>query len=356
MVDELLRVGSIKDPRIEAAFRSIPRQLFLPGVEPAIVYRDDAISIQHGEDGLPTSSSSQPTMMATMLEQLSLAGGASVLEIGTGSGYNAALLGVIVGDGGRVRTLDIDEDLVAAAQQHLRAAGVSNIHATVADGWSGFPADAPYDRVEVTVGVWDLSPAWIGQLAPGGIIVAPLWLRGGVQASIAFRRDGADLVSVSVSPCGFIRMRGPHAGPEVFMPVGDWVLCDDGTDESEREQILRLLRSPAIVSGAPGFPDGWFIRVALSHPRPVRMWTRQEPWLDRRGILLPDGTGLAVSEDGRILTFGNTQARDDLLDVAFASSKLEDVTVIASPTNTRSAETGTSLVRPAFTYSFVWAH
>ncbi len=133
MVDELVHTGSISAPHIEAAFRSTPRHLFLPDVEPELVYRDDAIAIKHGEDGLPISSSSQPAMMATMLEQLALSGGESVLEIGTGSGYNAALLGAIVGTSGRVRTLDID-DLVARAQQHLRSAGVTNVHAVAADG------------------------------------------------------------------------------------------------------------------------------------------------------------------------------------------------------------------------------
>ena len=356
MVDELVRSGSIKTPPIEAAFRSTPRHLFLPGVDPEMVYRDDAIPIKHGKDGLPTSSSSQPAMMATMLEQLELSRGHSVLEIGTGSGYNAALLGAIVGEGGRVRTLDIDDELVADAQQHLRSAGVSNVQAIAADGWSGFGGDAPYDRIEVSVGVWDLSPAWVDQLAPDGIIVVPLWLRAGVQASIAFRRDGRDLISVHAAPCAFLQLRGPHAGPEAFVPVDGWVLCEDAADSPQRDQVLRLLETPATVSEAPHLPDAWFTQVALSHPTPIRMWTTQEPWVDRQGIMLADRTGLAVTEAGRILTFGNPKARDELLRFASASSgDLEGVTVHARRTSQPSEATGISLARPDFTYSFAWS-
>ena len=127
-----------------------------------------------------------------MLEQLSLSSDDNVLEVGTGSGYNAALLGAIVGAGGRVRTIDVDEDLVARAQEHLRSAGSVNVRAIAGDGWSGSTHDAPYDRIEITVGVWDISPAWIDQLGADGIIVVPLWLRAGVQASIAFRRTATN--------------------------------------------------------------------------------------------------------------------------------------------------------------------
>ncbi len=355
MVDQLVRSGSITAPHIEAAFRSTPRHLFLPDIDPGVVYTDDAIPIKHGEDGLPISSSSQPAMMATMLEQLALSGGESVLEIGTGSGYNAALLGAIVGDGGRVRTLDIDEDLVARAQQYLRSAGATNVHATAADGWSGFEEGSPYDRVEVTVGVSDISPAWVDQLAPDGIIVVPLWLRAGVQASIAFRRDGSDLVSIDVTPCGFMRLRGPHAGPETYFPLDGWVLCDDATDPSRRDTARRLLESPTTSTQAPNLPSGWFARVALSHPAPIRMWTTQEPWLDRQGIMLPDWTGLAVTEGERILTFGDARAYDELLRVASASEgDLEQVTVQARRGRVPSDTTDAILMRPAFSYSFFW--
>jgi methyltransferase of FxLD system len=355
MVDQLVRNGSITAPDIEAAFRSTPRHLFLPDVDPGVVYMDEAIPIKRDEDGLPISSSSQPAMMATMLDQLTLSGRESVLEIGTGSGYNAALIGAIVG-GGRVRTVDIDEDLVARAQQHLRSVGVTNVQASVADGWFGFEEESPYDRVEVTVGVWDISPAWFDQLVPDGIIVLPLWLRAGIQASIAFRRDGADLVSVDVAPCGFMRLRGPHAGPEAFVSLDGWVLCDDATDSSQRDTVRRLLETPAAITQAPKLASEWFTGVAMSHPNPIRMWTAREPWLDRQGIMLPDRQGLALTEGDRVLTFGDARARDELLRVATTSSgHLEDVTVRAHRGTIPSDTTGMILTRSAFSYSVSWS-
>ena len=355
MVDGLVDSGSIRSSRVEAAFRSIPRHLFVPDADPGLVYAGEAIPIKHGEDGLPTSSSSEPAIMATMLEQLSLSSGHSVLEVGTGSGYNAALLGAIVGEGGRVRTIDLDEALVDRAQQHLRSASSANVLAVAGDGWSGFIDDAPYDRIEVTVGVWDISPAWVDQLAADGILVVPLWLRAGVQASIAFRQAGSGLVSISVVPCGFMRLRGPHAGPEAYVPLEGWVLCEDATDPAQRDATLRLLRSAPTIAEAPSLPRQWFTRVALSHPSPVRLLSTSEPWLHREGILLPDGSGLAMIEGERILTFGDPTARDELLRVASASEgDLERVTIRARLTTEPADAPGAVLVRPAFSYSFEW--
>lgn len=355
MVDGLVDSGSIRTSRVEAAFRSIPRHLFVPDADPELVYAGEAIPIEHGEDGLPISSSSEPAIMATMLEQLSLSSGHNVLEVGTGSGYNAALLGAILGEGGRVRTIDLDEALVERAQQLLRSASSANVLAAARDGWFGFSEDAPYDRIEVTVGVWDISPDWVDQLAGNGILVVPLWLRAGVQASIAFRHDGSDLVSVSVAPCGFMRLRGPHAGPETYVPVQGWVLCDDATDPAQRDATLRLLRSAPTISEAPSLPRQWFTRVALSHPSPVRLLSTSEPWLHREGILLPDGSGLAMTEGERILTFGDPTARDELVRVASASEgELEHVIIRAHRAGDRPDRTETPLLRPAFSYSFEW--
>jgi protein-L-isoaspartate(D-aspartate) O-methyltransferase len=124
LVDALLRRGAITDPRVEAAFRAIPRHLFLPDVPLAEVYRGQAIPTKI-RDGEAISSSSQPEIMATMLDQLRLAPGLRVLEIGAGTGYNAALMAHIVGEKGAVVTMDVDDDLVESARAHLRAAGAS---------------------------------------------------------------------------------------------------------------------------------------------------------------------------------------------------------------------------------------
>ncbi|HEV2784626.1 MAG TPA: methyltransferase, FxLD system [Actinophytocola sp.] len=198
------------------ALRTVPRHVFLPHLPPESVYRDEAIVTRRDEAGRPTSSSSQPAIMAIMLDQLGVAPGQRVLEIGAGTGYNAALLAHLAGPTGEVVTVDLDPDLVDRARTHLTAAGYPGVHVVCADGAGGFAPRAPYDRVIATVGVWDLAPAWLEQLDPAGRLVVPLDLRG-VQRSVAFERAGGHWASVSVQPCGFMRMRGPFAGPEQLL-------------------------------------------------------------------------------------------------------------------------------------------
>jgi protein-L-isoaspartate(D-aspartate) O-methyltransferase len=179
----------------------------------AAAYRDEAFVIKCGPDGLPVSSSSQPAMMAIMLDQLGLEPGHRVLEIGTGTGYNAAVMSTVVGPGGQVVTVDIDPELVARARSSLLAAGYDAVTVKCADGGYGDPAGAPFDRVIVTAGAWDIAPAWFSQLGPGGRLVLPLSIRG-IQVSVGLQRADEVWLSTSAWRCGFVRMLGAFAGPE----------------------------------------------------------------------------------------------------------------------------------------------
>lgn len=220
LVDHLVQAGHVRTARITEAFRTVPRHLFLPKVEPADAYVDEAIPTRWQSDGRPISSSSQPAIMAEMLEQLDVEPGQRVLEIGTGTGYNAALLAQLAGTSGAVTTLDIDPDVVEQARPHLQAVGMNRAHAVCADGAAGWPAGAPYDRIIVTAGARDVAPAWVEQLADRGRLVLPLSLRG-VQLSVAFEALGDHLVSVSIFGCGFMPLRGAIAGPDLDRPLGD---------------------------------------------------------------------------------------------------------------------------------------
>lgn len=209
LVDELKSKGSIQSPAIEAAFRSVPRHLFVPDVEPDEAYQDRVVTIKF-DAGKAISSSSQPTMMALMLEQLDLQPGMRVLEIGAGSGFNAALMAHIVGEAGHVVTVDIDDDLIDAAQVHLNAAGVRNVTAVCADGAYGYPAAGSYDRILLAVAAEDITPAWHDQLRDGGRLVLPLALKDAVQVSVALDKDGDTLHSDSITPCRFMVLRGDY--------------------------------------------------------------------------------------------------------------------------------------------------
>lgn len=219
LVDELRMAGHLQSERVAEAFLVVPRHLFLPEIDPQRAYRDEAFPTKWAANGHPISSSSQPAIMAAMLEQLGVEPGQRVLEIGAGTGYNAALLTHLVGETGSVVTVDIDPGLVTSAQKHLAAYGPSGATAVCADGGFGWPATAPYDRIILTVGAWDLAPAWIEQLAAGGRLLVPLSLRG-VQRSVAFQPVDGHLESVSIRDCGFMRLRGAFAGPEEIRALG----------------------------------------------------------------------------------------------------------------------------------------
>jgi protein-L-isoaspartate(D-aspartate) O-methyltransferase len=123
-------------------------------------------------------------------------------------------------------TVDIDEDIVLGARAHLAAAGIEGIDVICRDGGSGFPTHAPDDRIVLTVGAWDIAPAWWDQLAHGGRLLVPLSLRG-VQRCIAFGKREGWMESVSVRDCGFMRLRGGFRGPEAVLRAGPVTLTFD---------------------------------------------------------------------------------------------------------------------------------
>jgi protein-L-isoaspartate(D-aspartate) O-methyltransferase len=244
LVARLKSQGHLRTPAVEAAFRAVPRHLFVPGVPLEEAYSDRAISIYGSEGGHVLSASSQPFIMATMLEQLDLKPGKKVLEIGAGSGYNAALMSHIVAQGGKVVTVDIDPDIVTAARAHLAAAGFGRVEVVCADGGYGYADAAPYDRIILTVGAWDIAPAWWDQLKPEGRLVMPLELAE--QRSVAFEQEGDHLSSRSAKVCGFMRLRGAFADPQParVVPLGAdpglemWVRAPHAGDATKVYQWL----------------------------------------------------------------------------------------------------------------------
>ena len=259
LVAEVLQTSGIRDERIAAALSDVPRHLFLPHLPPEDAYLDDAIVTKRDADGQPISSSSQPAIMAIMLDQLTLAPGQRVLEIGAGTGYNAALMRHIVGPSGTVVSVDIDADVADRAREHLASAGYPDVTVVAADGAEGYPPGAPYDRVIATVGVSDLAPAWLHQAAPGARIVVPLDVRGS-QLAVAFGRSGSGghWVSRSIAPCGFMRMRGSLAGPEraVVLQPGLSVMLPDGLTLADGHEVDGAALAAFLAEPPAGFGTG----------------------------------------------------------------------------------------------------
>lgn len=193
-VRTLLAEHEIRTRAVETAFRRVERHLFpeslylmrdgsfeevaydplAPSSELLdLIYSGQAL-VTALQDGAPASSSSESGLVARMLEILGLLPGMRVLEIGTGTGYNAALLAEIVGGAELVTSIDVRADVTAAARRGLQRAGYGAIEVVDGDGYAGHEASAPYDRIIVTVGSPNLSPLWIRQLTEKGRILLPL--------------------------------------------------------------------------------------------------------------------------------------------------------------------------------------
>jgi len=285
LVHVLVRGGHIRSRRVEDAFRAVPRRLFVPGVPLEQVYADEVIPTKF-ENGRSISSSSQPAIMAVMLEQLDPRPGQRVLEIGAGTGYNAALLAHIVGPDGHVTTVDIDDDIVDGARAHLAAAGFGpdRVRVVRADGVLGYPEGAPYDRIILTVNAEDVAPAWREQLRPGpeARLVLPLTIRGNLQAAVAFEPGNVTgrgpLVGVSTELCSFMPLRGSLAGAWTEAPLPsdpDFLL---GLD-AERDRAIDLAAIAAWLRGP-------------SRDLPTEVWATP------REVLSSLGLWLAIHEQG----------------------------------------------------------
>jgi protein-L-isoaspartate(D-aspartate) O-methyltransferase len=210
LIERLIARGSLWSPHLITAFRETPRHYFIDRIfthDPQSgrwnealtvplrrsvlrqVYSDRALTTRLSapdETGLsiPLSSSSQPSLMAEMLEDLCLAPGVRTLEIGAGTGYNAAL---IARAAGAVTSLDVDDRVIEEARRHLERFSDRPVELVTGDGRAGWPARAPYERVVVTASAVDLQPAWLSQISPGGVIQVPLTLAPG----LAFIARGA---------------------------------------------------------------------------------------------------------------------------------------------------------------------
>jgi protein-L-isoaspartate(D-aspartate) O-methyltransferase len=250
MVDRLRGYRLAGSPSVEAAMRAVPRHVFVPGVSLKQAYASGVIVTHRDADGVAVSSASAPGAVAGMLDQLDVRPGHRVLEIGAGTGYNAALVAYLAGPAGAVTTIDIDEDVAAGARRGLVAAGYPDVSVICGDGALGYERHAPYDRIIITAGAWDLPPAWSEQLTPGGGLVVPLRMRG-LTRSIAFERQDGCWRSRSIEELGFVPMRGVGAVAERNLRLGrhaDIVLRVDDGQAADARALSDALDHPATLA------------------------------------------------------------------------------------------------------------
>lgn len=338
LVEQLVAAGCLDDPALRRAFLGLPRERFLPRVAKdeglERVYSDQAIVTVKDERGIPASSSSQPSLMARMLEKLDLRPGQRVLEVGAGTGYNAALLARIVGARGKVTSVELDPATARGARRALTGVR-SRAKVVQGDGREGWDRGAPYDRIIVTASAPAVSRAWMDQLVDGGLLELPLLLRPGgqAQAIVTLRKQGEMLRSQGLLHGGFMALRdapgAPVGPPPPTLAATEWIggaarslahmtgTALGGMSRADRQRLLALAlsepRTRALGLRAPLAALGMYLTIEAPEDRLVGAWLGG-------GLIGPGGGGLAVLAGGRktltrIESYGDAEAERTLLDL-----------------------------------------
>ena len=195
MVDTQIRARDIRSETVLAAMARVPRHLFVPANMQPHAYEDRPLSIGQGQ------TISQPYIVAYMTEQLQLQPGHKVLEIGTGSGYQAAVLAEIAK---QVHSIEIVPELAARARETLAKAGYRNVNVRTGNGYLGWPELAPFDRIIVTAAPPEIPKALVDQLAVGGIMVVPVGT--GNQEMVIISKTAAGVTEKRTIPVQFVPM------------------------------------------------------------------------------------------------------------------------------------------------------
>ncbi|HEY1597959.1 MAG TPA: protein-L-isoaspartate(D-aspartate) O-methyltransferase [Pirellulales bacterium] len=234
MVDQEVAEVGIKNERVIAAMRSTRRAQFVPSDERAKAYFDMALPIGHGQ------SISPPFVVAYMTEQLDPDPADRVLEIGTGSGYQAAVLSPLVKD---VYTIEIEESLGKRAASTLARLGYKNIHTRVGDGYQGWPEAAPFDKIIVTCSPEKVPQPLVDQLREGGRLIVPIGERF-QQTLYLFKKENGKLVSHALEHTMFVPMTGAAERQRVVQPDGSHPALHGGSFEQ--------------LSADTDTPAGWY--------------------------------------------------------------------------------------------------
>jgi len=204
MVAEQLANRDINDKRVLDAFRTVPRHLFVPEGQRHLAYADGPLPIGQGQ------TISQPYIVALMTQLLDLSGDEIVLEIGTGSGYQAAILACIARE---VYTIERHQALAINAESILKQLGYDNVNVYIADGTLGRVESAPYDGILVTAAAPGVPKPLMDQLADGGKLVVPVGGRG-AQFLECWQRKGSDTLCQQIAPVAFVPLIGEYGWEE----------------------------------------------------------------------------------------------------------------------------------------------
>jgi protein-L-isoaspartate(D-aspartate) O-methyltransferase len=203
MVERQLRRRGIGDERVLAAMGRVPRELFVPAEHRQAAYDDNALQIGFGQ------TISQPYIVARICAELRLEGAERVLDVGAGSGYQAAVLGELAAE---VIAMELIPELAAQARRNLADAGSERVEVVVGDGTLGLPECSPFDAIAVAAAAPEPPPTLIEQLADGGRLVVPVGNRREQRLLVVEQHAGRRSVRASI-PCRFVPLVGRHGFP-----------------------------------------------------------------------------------------------------------------------------------------------
>ncbi|MCE2415598.1 methyltransferase domain-containing protein [Candidatus Poribacteria bacterium] len=267
-----------------------------------VIYSNRGLMIREA----PHSAASQPSLIFGMLDDLKLTHGCKVLEIGTGSGWNAGLIAFSVGDESLVYSIDLQTDLVEKARKHLRAAGFNRVNLRAGDGGLGWDGET-FDRIIVTVGSPDIPPAWIESLADDGILVMPLKTRGAGDPILQLHKQGNTLTGKFTQWAGFMNLQGN------FRSSSEYPL-----EPSSDPVIAALLQEEPTFTPLPAYVGSDCAFYLRLNGEPMEtLWEYQEQrgmnsvLLDRElpGLCVPRSV-IEPKPENRVDAYGNPQIVD----------------------------------------------
>jgi protein-L-isoaspartate(D-aspartate) O-methyltransferase len=282
----------------------------------ATLYTDKPLVLFGDDDDNVPSTISQPSFVLRMLDLLQLHPGQQVFELGAGSGWNAALLGRLVGPAGQVYSLEIIPEVARMAANTIEALDIKNVHIIAADGGEGYAAAAPYDRAIFTAGTYDLPRHFYEQMKDGGLLLVVIKNEGGGDTLFLLRKTDTHFESLESMPCGFVQLRGKYQldslepTPEEMLP--EWT-------ELQTKEITRLpfwwggkgsegfmWRTLGIRSFL-GITEPLFrtFKTAKADPR-----SQEEHYF---GLWDQAHSSLVLAKDDWLIAYGTTAAKERLL-------------------------------------------
>lgn len=346
----LRQAGAIRTEAVERAFATVPRHLCLqrfryradehvfdlditpPSEVLDLIYANNALVTHTGRDGDPPSSSSAPALMAKMLEALDLRPGHRVLEIGAGTGYNAALIAHITGS--EVTTVEAGTAAAGGATTAVRALGLAErVHVIHGDGYLGHPEHAPYDRIIVTCGIAGIPPHWLDQLTTDGMILAPLAHAGAHPILAAHQLDDGELVARVVLWGDFMPAAG-HLRPTTLFH-------HDPADDLPADRLHPVAGIGTSLT-ATEYDNLWFY-LGAQDTRTTRAYLAADTFDPGRGpcaLVDPTDGAAWIHHDGGITLAGADHLRDRLLTMINHWEQLGRPSATAWTTSLNHADTG----------------